>query len=835
MRILLVEDNVDHRELMSLALTGHDSTWEVEGVGFGEEALCLILGGEVFDLVFLDYSLPQRDGLWFLGEIRRGKAPPPVVMVTGRGDEQVAVEAMKRGAYDYVVKQEGYLERLPVVARHAMEANRMALERKQMEEEVWRHNEKLAALNAIAIMVNSSLDLQQILDQTLDKVLEITKMEVGSLYLTDPQTEELVLSTYKSVSKEFGDQVRTFKLGESIVGLAAQSGKPIVADDLTGDPRVTTTLVSGEGIRSLAAIPMKSKNKVQGMINMASYTCHSFTNEEIDFYTAIANQIGVAIENARLYEAVQRELTERKQTEEKLQFTRFSLDHAADTMVCVGHDGRFIDINDAFCRFAGYSREELLSMTVHDIDPDYSAEVWSEFWEKLKQSGSLTFESCHRTKEGKVFPVEITANIFEYNGKEYHCSFARDITERKRIEKLLMESERKLRLITENMRDTVFAYDMERRLQYVNPAFEILTGYTCQELYEQNFINYIHPEDEARMVQLWEELFHGKAIVDEGFRIITKEGRIKWCSSSWGPLFDEKGKQVGIQGRETDITERKRAEESLRRAEENFHRSLDDSPLGVRIVTQEGETVYANRAILEIYGYDSIEELRTTPVKKRYTPESCAEFQIRKKKRQQGEYDPPEYEISIVRKNGEIRHLQVFRKEVLWNGERQFQAIYLDITERKWAEEALQASKELFEKIFVSQLDAIFLLDAINPPTILDCNPAATEVFGYTREEMVGRPTDFLHGDETTLREFQEHLHSTIAERGFMPLFEFRMRRKDGTVFPTEHSVIPLEDIQGKRIGWVSVVRDITEATGGGEGPHLSRAAPFSNIRIVID
>jgi signal transduction histidine kinase len=134
MRILLVEDNSDHRELMHLTLTGHDSTWEVEAVTSGEEALRLLLGGEVFDLVFLDYSLPRRDGLEVLEEIRRGEAPPPVVMVTGRGDEQVAVKAMKGGAYDYVVKGEGYLQRLPVVARRAVEAHQLAVERKQAEE-----------------------------------------------------------------------------------------------------------------------------------------------------------------------------------------------------------------------------------------------------------------------------------------------------------------------------------------------------------------------------------------------------------------------------------------------------------------------------------------------------------------------------------------------------------------------------------------------------------------------------------------------------------------------------------------------------------------------------
>ena len=140
-----------------------------------------------------------------------------------------------------------------------------------------------------------------------------------------------------------------------------------------------------------------------------------------------------------------KKLEKERKNAEALYFTRFPIDSAADTMVCVDHNARFIDVNDAFCRSVGYSREELLSMTVHDIDPDYSDEVWPEFWKRLKQSGSLTFESCHRTRDGKVFPLEITANFFEYNGKEYHCGFARDITERKKAEEALKQTEDQLR------------------------------------------------------------------------------------------------------------------------------------------------------------------------------------------------------------------------------------------------------------------------------------------------------------------------------------------------------------------------------------------------------
>ncbi|MEK6654443.1 MAG: PAS domain S-box protein, partial [Thermodesulfobacteriota bacterium] len=151
--------------------------------------------------------------------------------------------------------------------------------------------------------------------------------------------------------------------------------------------------------------------------------------------------------------------------------------------------------------------------------------------------------------------------------------------------------------------------------------------------------------------------------------------------------------------------DRRRVDEALHRSEENFRHSLDDSPLGVRIVTEEGETIYTNRAVLDIYGYDIIDELKTTPILKRYTPESYAEFQIRREKRRRGDYVPSEYEISIVRKDGEVRQLQVFRKEALWNGERQFQVLYNEITERKQAEEALRESEKLYRSLFDNMLN----------------------------------------------------------------------------------------------------------------------------------
>jgi len=104
--------------------------------------------------------------------------------------------------------------------------------------------------------------------------------------------------------------------------------------------------------------------------------------------------------------------------------------------------------------------------------------------------------------------------------------------------------------------------------------------------------------------------------------------------------------------------------------------------------------MYANSAILDIYGYDDVEEFEKTPLQQRYTPETYAEFQLRKAKRVKGEFGPSEYEISIIRKDGEIRHLHVFRKEIFWNGQKQSQVIYEDITLRRKAEEKLNETLE---------------------------------------------------------------------------------------------------------------------------------------------
>ncbi|MDP3003764.1 MAG: PAS domain S-box protein [Bacteroidales bacterium] len=266
---------------------------------------------------------------------------------------------------------------------------------------------------------------------------------------------------------------------------------------------------------------------------------------------------------------------------------------------------------------------------------------------------------------------------------------------------------------------------------------------------------------------------------------------------------------------EKDITERKQPEaqreaaiEALRRAEENFRRTLDDSPLGVRIVSAEGETIYANRAILDIYGYDSIEEIRTTPIKNRYTPESYAEFQIRYDKRRQGEESPSEYEICIVKKNGEVRRLQVFRKEVLWNNERQYQVLYHDITEHKRAEETLAQEQYLMRTLMDNLPDHIYFKD--HASRIIRINKAMSQFLGLNDSKQAFGKTDFDFFTEEHARQTYED-EQTIIRTGQMLSIEEKRIHPDRPDTWVSTIKLPLRDKEGNIIGTFGISRDITD------------------------
>jgi len=133
-----------------------------------------------------------------------------------------------------------------------------------------------------------------------------------------------------------------------------------------------------------------------------------------------------------------------------------------------------------------------------------------------------------------------------------------------------------------------------------------------------------------------------------------------------------------------------------------------------------------------------------------------------------------------------------------------------DITDRKLSEIQVREAVDRFKNVFNSQLDAIFVLTADVPAIVLECNQAAVDIFGYAPGDLIGEPVDKLHVDPSHLERFQTQLRSSIHHQGHLKQFEFSMKRKDGAIFPSEHTVVEMKSDSGERTGWISMVRDLS-------------------------
>jgi chemotaxis family two-component system sensor kinase Cph1 len=167
-------------------------------------------------------------------------------------------------------------------------------------------------------------------------------------------------------------------------------------------------------------------------------------------------------------QAIVRDITARKQAEKALRLTQYSMDHTADAAFWMGPDARFVYVNEAACKSLGYRREDLLTMTVHDIDPDFPTEAWPVHWKELKEHGTITFESHHQAENGRIYPVEITANYLEFEEKAYNFAFVRDITERQQAREAILKLNRSLEEKNKELETVIYATSHDLRTPLIN-------------------------------------------------------------------------------------------------------------------------------------------------------------------------------------------------------------------------------------------------------------------------------------------------------------------------------------------------------------------------------
>jgi len=396
-----------------------------------------------------------------------------------------------------------------------------------------------------------------------------------------------------------------------------------------------------------------------------------------------------------------RDISERKQIEEALRLTQFAVDHAVDAVYCNDAEGRIVYANEAACRSLGCTREELLALSISDIDPQFRGTSWATVWEVLKQRRSAVIETWHQTKDGRVFPVEVSGKYLEFGGNELSFSFVRDISARKRAEQALAEAEEKYRSLVLNLPDVVWTIDATQRYTFISPQIEKISGYTLAELEGQGaglFVNTVHPDDEARVRAAMEALFTRGEKYDVECRARLKSGEYIWVHDRAVATYERDGVRYA-DGLLTDITERKRAEEALRESEDKF-RELAENVQAVYWMMSPGgnKTLYISPAYEQIWGR-SRESLYQNPMSwvEAIHPDDLEQACLASSKKMHGQALESVYRIRTPQ--GQEKWIRDRAFPVRDASGQLIRVVGLaeDFTERKQAEEEMRKAKEAAE------------------------------------------------------------------------------------------------------------------------------------------
>ncbi len=251
-----------------------------------------------------------------------------------------------------------------------------------------------------------------------------------------------------------------------------------------------------------------------------------------------------------------------------LEFAPFAVERLSDEVYLITKDGRIGYVNDAACDSLGYHRNELIGMSMLSINPTLTQEIWDAVWVITARDKHQAIETLHRTKDGRIVPVEILANHLELHGQEYSCAFARDISDRKAAESKLRREHEFVTSVIDTAPVIVLILDSAGHIDRFNKYTEEITGYSLEEVQGKDWISIFVPTNLRQKVQRrFEEAMNGVDVAGVVNPIVTKPGDIRDIIWYDKPLTDDDHQVLGLLAIGQDITERHKMELRIRQSE----------------------------------------------------------------------------------------------------------------------------------------------------------------------------------------------------------------------------------------------------------------------------
>ncbi len=544
---------------------------------------------------------------------------------------------------------------------------------------------------------------------------------------------------------------------------------------------------------------------------------------------------------AKGFRALVRDVTERKKAEDALrdseQKYRHILENMEEAYLEADLKGNFLFFNDSFCRTLGYTREELQNANYRLIDPPGQENHLFEMFNEIYRTGQTKTFLNHavRAKNGSLVYLEMSVSVMRspagdpigFNG------ISRDVTARLRTERAIQESEKHLRMITDNIHDIIWTMDFNLRWTYLSPSVLRMTGFSPEAVMQMP-LKAILPPDTYRMVEqgladaLSEETTgpvpgEQRQTVFE-LPMMHKNGTRIWFEISTSFNRDEHGKPFEIVGVTRDITARKKAEEALAVSERRYRLMAENVNDIIWIMNPDMNFTYISPSCLEATGYTP-EETKTTPLTELLTPESFTRATQRLAdelmlERSGRPFDPQRaitLEVEAIHKNGSILFLEItgtFNR----NDKGEITEILIlgrDFTERKKMEEALRESEKRYRMIIENMHEVIWTSNLDMQSTYI--SPSCYRLTGYTPAEIMSSPLDQIMTPETLASTAQAVAEELAHESSVLPADPYRSRTVEQEIYCKNGQTVWIEvtgtfirNEQGKASGMLMAGRDIT-------------------------
>ncbi|MBN1663676.1 MAG: PAS domain S-box protein [Deltaproteobacteria bacterium] len=508
-----------------------------------------------------------------------------------------------------------------------------------------------------------------------------------------------------------------------------------------------------------------------------------------------------------------------------------------------GNTHKIIHGNSAMAQLIGCSEEDLAGRSIPSLHP---SDEWPGIEKEFRKhvSGELQFSTGIPVlrDDGSVIFADVSSSMITLDEKTYFSAFFRDITDRKRAEEELRESEKRYRFLTENMNDILWIMDMDLQTVYVTPSMETVLGFSPEERTQQNFREQLTPDSLSIITEtlLKELALEKQGNADSRRHVILalefyhKNGSTRWLESIISGIRDDQGALTGLYGASRDITGRKQAEEAIRKSEEKYRtilNTLEDSYFETDLA---GKITFANDAMIRGHGYPP-EELAVINYR-RYTDAENAEIIFREFNRiyRTGEsFRGLQYEV--ITNKGERRTVETSASLIRDTAGIPigFRGISRDITDLRKTQKALQESEERFRHAAESSNDIIYECD-IKTGHIDWFSNAPQRIMHLLGEipDTVETFQKLIHPDD--YERIRQETRQRIRDR-LRYLAEYRVVNKAGEIFHFQGSGTGLYDHNGRAYKWIGTISDITERKNAEESLRQAEEKYRSIVENAVE